>query len=53
MVELPLSPVGRIIKNEGSLRISDATESSIKVLKAKGEEIDVESVELPKHAKKQ
>ena len=51
MTELPVAPVGRIIKNSGAQRISDdARDELAKVLEEAGEKIAVEAVKLAKHA---
>ena len=51
MTEIPVAPVGRIIKNAGAQRISDdARDELAKVLEEKGEIIAIEAVKLAKHA---
>ncbi|HMK54914.1 MAG TPA: histone family protein [Methanobacteriaceae archaeon] len=51
MTEIPIAPVGRIIKNAGAQRVSDeARDELTKVLEELGEQISFEAVKLAKHA---
>ncbi len=51
MGELPIAPIGRIIKNAGGQRVSaDAEEALEKVLEQWAEEISRQAVKLAKHA---
>ena len=51
MTEIPLAPIGRIIKNAGGKRVSeDAKEALAKVLEQCGEDISRQALLLAKHA---
>lgn len=51
MAELPIAPVGRLLKNAGANRISDDAKIELaNVLEDVGMEIAEEAVKLAKHA---
>ncbi len=51
MGELPIAPIGRIIKNVGGQRVSaDAEQALEKVLEQWAEDVSIQAVKLAKHA---
>ena len=50
-MELPIAPIGRIIKNAGAERVSMAAEETLqKALEDWGETVSRQAVKLAKHA---
>ena len=51
MGEIPIAPIGRIIKNAGGLRVSEGAEEALdKVLEEWAEDVSRQAVKLAKHA---
>ena len=51
MGEIPIAPIGRIIKNAGGQRVSEGAEEALdKVLEEWAENVSRQAVKLAKHA---
>jgi histone H3/H4 len=51
MGEIPIAPIGRIIRNAGGQRVGESAEIALgKVLEQWAEDVSIQAVKLAKHA---